>query len=191
MMDHNYHYIIAGLPDIAPDMNGNAPTYESIVASIKEQLSERDLRLVDWLEYGFDEAHLTDHFYHSVARQKNSFLSSWYNFDLQLRNAKVVYLEKKAGKKGTSATLGEWNPEEFEDYARLQQIFDISNLIEREIALDKLRWAKISDINLSSPTLMKQISFWETGPLISTVTKFAMIPVTIPVVFILNILIID
>ena len=48
MMDHNYHYIIAGLPDIAPDMNGNAPTYESIVASIKEQLSERDLRLVDW-----------------------------------------------------------------------------------------------------------------------------------------------
>ena len=148
MMDHNYHYIIAGLPDLAPDMNGNAPTYESIVASIKEQLSERDLRLVDWLEYGFDEAHLTDHFYHSVARQKNSFLSSWYNFDLQLRNAKVVYLEKKAGKKGTSATLGEWNPEEFEDYARLQQIFDISNLIEREIALDKLRWAKISDINL-------------------------------------------
>ena len=48
-MNNNYHYIIAGLPDIAPDMNGSAPTYESLVAVIKEQLSERDLRLVDWL----------------------------------------------------------------------------------------------------------------------------------------------
>ena len=67
-MNNNYHYIIAGLPDIAPDMNGSAPTYESLVAVIKEQLSERDLRLVDWLEYGFDEAHLTDHFYHSVQK---------------------------------------------------------------------------------------------------------------------------
>jgi hypothetical protein len=147
MMNHNYHYIIAGLPDLAPDMNGNAPTYESLAATIKEQLSERVLRLVDWLEYGFDEAHLTDHFYHSVARQKNPFLAAWYAFDLRLRNAKVVYLEKKAGKKGTSAVVGDWDPE-FEEYTRLQQIFEIPNLIEREIALDKLRWAKISDLTL-------------------------------------------
>lgn len=144
-MIRNYHYIVAGLPELVPEWTANAVSYETTAAAIKEQLSPQDLRLVEWLEFGFREENLSIHFYRAAERHSDPFLAAWFRFDRQLRNAKVRYLERKAGQRQPAPPVGEWD-EDFEEAGRLQQIFEMQNLIERESALDRLRWDKISEL---------------------------------------------
>ena len=57
---NNYHYIIAGLPDLLPDFTQSGHfSYGEISAAVREQLSTADRRAVDWLEFGSDTSHLS------------------------------------------------------------------------------------------------------------------------------------
>ena len=58
---NNYHYIIAGLPDLLPDFTSGQFSYRELADSIKEQLCAKDRRAVDWLEFGADTSHLSRH----------------------------------------------------------------------------------------------------------------------------------
>ena len=144
---NNYHYIIAGLPDLVPEFGSQQFSYNEISAAIRANLSKKDNKLVDWLEFGLQEDHLHHYFYHKAEHSKNNFLSQYFAFDRFLRNVQVSLLSRTLGKESEKYMMGEINTEN-DDYKEIAKIFEISNLIEREQALDRFRWRKISEINL-------------------------------------------
>ena len=96
----NYVYIVASLPDIAVSYEGAAFDYAAVKESIVELLSEKDQKLVELLEEGFDENTLGAEFYKKAADSKNRFIREYFDFDGRLRNMKVAYLAKRLDKKG-------------------------------------------------------------------------------------------
>lgn len=144
---NNYHYIIAGLPDLVPEFGSQQFSYNEISAAIRANLSKKDNKLVDWLEFGLQEDNLHHYFYHKAEHSKNNFLSQYFAFDRFLRNVQVSLLSRTVGKESEKYMMGEINTEN-DDYKEIAKIFEISNLIEREQALDRFRWRKISEINL-------------------------------------------
>lgn len=144
---NNYHYIIAGLPDLVPEFGSQQFSYNEISAAIRANLSKKDNKLVDWLEFGLQEDNLHHYFYHKAEHSKNNFLSQYFAFDRFLRNVQVSFLSRTLGKESEKYMMGEINTEN-DDYKEIAKIFEISNLIEREQALDRFRWRKISEINL-------------------------------------------
>ena len=143
----NYHYIIVGLPDLVPDFGSQSFSYDEVSAVIRANLSKKDNKLVDWLEFGLAEDNLHHYFYHKAEHSKNNFLSQYFAFDRFLRNVQVSLLSRTLGKESEKYMMGEINTEN-DDYKEIAKIFEISNLIEREQALDRFRWRKISEINL-------------------------------------------
>lgn len=143
----NYHYIIVGLPDLVPDFGSQSFSYDEVSAVIRANLSKKDNKLVDWLEFGLAEDNLHHYFYHRAENLKNNFLSKYFALDRYIRNAQVHLLSKTVGQDSEKYMMGDFDIEN-DDYKEIAKIFEISNIIEREQALDKFRWNKISEINL-------------------------------------------
>ena len=97
----NYPYIIASFPDLLLDFEQHPIDPHTAVTEVKSQLSESDGKLVDWLLFGLNGAHLTPHFYRNVKQARNRFLLDWFEFDRKLRLAKVAYLEGSRSKKNS------------------------------------------------------------------------------------------
>lgn len=144
---NNYHYIIAGQPELMPDFRADGFSYKDLEAAIREQLSARDRRLVDWLDFGTDTSHLSGHFYRAVTRQKSGFLRSYFDMDRRMRNAQVEFLSARDGLDSSRYTVGETESYK-EDYPELQAVFQCADLFEREHRLDMFRWQKITDMTL-------------------------------------------
>ncbi len=142
---NNYHYIIVGLPYLVSDFGSQSFSYEAVASGIKAQLSKKDLNLVKWLEFGYDPTHLCAHFYYAVDKKKDHFLREYFDFDHKIRNAQVKYLSKKLALKDEKYLVGEFD-NQYDEYSHLMQIFETPNVIEREKALDLMRWEKISNI---------------------------------------------
>jgi len=142
---NNYHYIISGLPCLSPDFTPGQFSYDAVVGQILPLLSEKDRTAVAWIEHGFDSANLGHHFYREAAKCPNDFIRSWYEFDHNLRNAQVDYISRKEGCDSEKWMDGSFTTE-FEDYPRLYQVFEIEDMIERERALDRLRWEKANEL---------------------------------------------
>lgn len=142
---NNYHYIIAGLPDLMPDFTSGQFSYRELAGSIREQLSPRDRRAVDWLEFGADTSHLNSHFYRAAAANRNQFIRSWYDLDRRIRNAQARYLAQKEGTDPGLYTVGE--TESVQEYwPALLTIFQHPDLFEREHLLDRYRWDRIAEM---------------------------------------------
>ncbi|HIZ87562.1 MAG TPA: DUF2764 domain-containing protein [Candidatus Coprenecus pullistercoris] len=144
---NNYHYIIAGLPELMPDFSSGTFSYGDIAATIKEQLSRRDRRYVDWLEFGADSSRLCSHFYRAAERQGNAFIRSYYAMDRRLRNAQTIYLAEKDGKDSSRYTVGETDSAK-EALRELIPVFQNGDLFEREHSLDRYRWERITEMTL-------------------------------------------
>ena len=130
----NYPYIIAGFPDLLLDFERHPVAVDATVAEVKGQLSEKDARPVDWMEFGFEGTHLTPHFYRGIARTRCRFLIDWFDFDRKLRLAKVAHLEGKPVE------------EEFPELDKALILFRIGDLFEREKLLDRLSWNKAAEL---------------------------------------------
>lgn len=144
----NYHYIIVSLPELSNDFSSQQFSYKEMIAFIREQLDERDNRLLDWIEYGFTQENLSHYFYHKAENSKNRFVAQYYALDRVIRNIQVSHLSKSNGVGGDKFILGGVD----EDGAitkELSKILEMENIIEREQALDRYKWDKISEINLN------------------------------------------
>ena len=130
----NYPYIIANFPDLLLDFEQHPLDVKATVAEVKEQLSEKDRKLVDWLEFGFDGTHLTPHFYRNIRQTRNDFLIGWFDFDRKLRLAKVAHLEGKPVM------------EDFPELDKAEIIFKVEDILQREKLLDRLSWNKAADL---------------------------------------------
>ena len=141
----NYVYIVAGLPELTSAYEGAGFDYKALKESIMDLLSEKDQKLVELLEEGFDENTLGADFYTKAAKSKNRFIREYFDFDARLRNIKVQYLAKRLGKKAEDYTL-EMPEADFEEGPQIIAIMDDTDFVEREKKMDEMKWEKASDI---------------------------------------------
>lgn len=130
----NFPYIIASFPDLPVDIERHPVDVEAVIGEVKGQLSEKDARLVDWLESGLDGSHLSSHFYRNIRQTGNRFLTEWFEFDRLLRLAKVDFLE------------GNPYREEFPELDKAEIVFSVKDLLDREKLLDRLYWNKAVEL---------------------------------------------
>ncbi|MBO8467992.1 MAG: DUF2764 family protein [Bacteroidetes bacterium] len=146
---NNYHYIVAGLPVLSHDWNPGEHTPESIRAEILEQCSEKDRKTIGMLEKGFVDENLTEDFYRQALASRNRFVRDYFRFDLNVRNAKVRYLNEALGrdpKKDVIVLTEDDSRDEFEEVSKLDAVLHGKDILERERGIDDLMWDKIDEM---------------------------------------------
>ena len=141
----NYVYIVASLPELTAGFENTSFDYAATKESIVELLSEKDQKLVELFEEGFNEETLGADFYAKAAASKNRFIREYFYFDARLRNMKVAYLAKRLDKKGDDYFVD--MPEaDFEERGKIQEILENADFVQREQKMDELKWEKANDI---------------------------------------------
>jgi hypothetical protein len=141
----NYVYIVASLPELTAGFENSSFDYAATKESIMELLSEKDQKLVELFEEGFNEENLGAEFYKKAAESKNRFIREYFDFDARLRNMKVAYLAKRLDKQG-SQYLVDIPEADFEEESQIKDILDNADFVLREQKMDELKWEKASDI---------------------------------------------
>ena len=146
---HNYHYIVASLPELTSGWKCQERSAEQIIGEIRELCGKDDLALLDILQESFVPENLTQEFYQKALASGNSFIREYFTFDLKVRNAKVRYLNRElsrpADKDVISIPLQEENSEED---AGIEAAFKGTDLLARERAVDDLYWEKADALSL-------------------------------------------
>jgi hypothetical protein len=156
---NNYIYIIAGLPDFTPDWRQGDKSLEEYLTQVKELLSEKDRKAVRLIEDGFDKEKIGLEFYKEALSHCSKFIREFFQFDLNVRNAKVRYLNQALDRDPLKDVLSMADPEaeekgieieepEFKEAARLQTILEGKDILARERGIDDLYWDKIDEITL-------------------------------------------
>ena len=145
----NYEYIIASLPDISegwsPDSDEDR--MEELLGFIRENCSKADNTLIDSLLAGFDEGKLDLAFYQGALKSRDRFIREYFNFDLRVRNAKVIYLNKALGRPEKQDIFLE--PEgEFSEKERLEAILGCGDILKRERGIDAMTDEKIRELTV-------------------------------------------
>ena len=151
---NNYEYIITSLPDITPGWKFGEKTPEDYIEEITSLCSEKDQAAIACLVEGFHDSTLAPEFYISAITHKNRFIKEYFLFDLNVRNAKVKFLNRALGRPADKDVMsfGEETPEavldavaaEFEEAPALEAVFDLGDILARERGIDDLMWDKIS-----------------------------------------------
>lgn len=145
---NNYVYIIASLPVISTKQKYPEDfDPEKILSRIKEQCSEKDRMTIDFLLDGFNDEKLDKSFYEKALSHKNSFIKEYFRFDLNLRNAKVKYLNQ-ALDRPEGLDVMDIDGGVFEEAAKVKDILHKQDILARERGLDDLMWEKISGMTL-------------------------------------------
>ena len=156
----NFEYIIASLPFLTEDYKyRDGLGFQDVLAEIEENLGEKDREVLDFLLKGFDSERLDADFYAQALKHPCKYIREYFRFDLNLRNAKVRYLNRELGRKPEQDVLsGKGGPDdsdldidlyrftggEFEEEARVQDALAQSDILSRERALDQVVWSKVS-----------------------------------------------
>ena len=157
----NFEYIISSLPYLTMDFKYSGQAgFNSVISDIKRDLDERDQDRVDFLLKGFSDKDLDADFYAEALRNRNRFLREYFRFDLNLRNAKVRYLNNQLGRELDMDVMTGEDPEaedvdidgyrftggEFEEAAKVDAILAVTDLVAREKGLDDVLWDKIDSL---------------------------------------------
>ncbi len=142
----NYYYIIAGLPNMVLDFKDNSSfSYRDVHDRIAENCSAKDMRLIEWLEFGMKQENLSSHTYRAIGKLKNNFLKGYYDFDRLVRNLYAARNAEILGKDPKEFIIGSI-PENCEDAAKIKSILSETDILEREKKIDRLRWDKINEL---------------------------------------------
>ena len=154
----NYVYIIAGLPDLTPDWRQGERTIEDYLAEVRELLSTKDNKILDFVEMGFDKDQIGFDFYKQAESHKNKFIREFFMFDLNVRNQKVRYLNSALSRDADKDVISLYVPSEndieepeapeFKEEHKLQTILEGKDILARERAIDDLYWDKIDELTL-------------------------------------------
>lgn len=152
----NYEYIVASLPDITTGWKFGEKGPQDYIEELVSLCSKKDNELIDFLLSGYMDENLNEEFYIKALSHKNRFIREFFRFDMNVRNAKVTYLNKAldrpAGK--DVLTFSEDAPEavlmaveaEFEEADDLETILNSGDILTRERGIDDLVWEKISNL---------------------------------------------
>lgn len=158
----NFEYIISSLPFLTADFRYDGGRgFGSVIDEIKENLSEKDTETLDFLLSGFQQDTLGTAFYEKALRHPLKFIRAWFAFDLNLRNAKVRYLNRQLGRpEGQDVLTGEgedyngdvdlmlFRPGEFEEAVKVGFVLEQQDLLTREKGLDDICWQKADSLSL-------------------------------------------
>ena len=153
----NFEYIISSLPFLTADYNyAQGKDFQAVVAEIREDLEEKDAEALDFLLDGFREENLNGDFYARALKHGAAFIRGYFAFDLNLRNAKVRYLNRRLGRPDNQDVLtGEgteyngdidlmtFRPGEFEEASKVEFVLEQEDLLTREKGLDDITWRKV------------------------------------------------
>lgn len=158
----NFEYIIASLPFLTQDFRyQEGRGWTNVIEEIKDNLSEKDAEALDFLLRGFGPDNLVPDFYASALSHPVKFIREYFRYDLNLRNAKVSYINDALGRAAGQDILdgmGEDADEgldidgyrftggEFKEEARVQTALALSSLLDREQALDDITWEVIDSL---------------------------------------------
>ena len=157
----NFEYIISSLPFLTADFRyTDQAGFNSVISDIKRDLGEQDEALLDFLLKGFSDKELDTDFYAEALRHRNKFLREYFRFDLNVRNAKVRYLNAQLGRNPEQDLMTGEDPDaadvdidgfrfsggEFEEEAKVDAILAGNDLVEREKGLDNLLWDKVDSL---------------------------------------------
>ncbi len=147
----NYHYIIAGLPELVLNADNKGFSYEQVREFIYNSSGEKDRRLIEWFDFGTQESNLNPHFYRAAFKSRNRFIREYFALDLQIRNRKVDYVARKMDLDGQKYKVATSNGVALqmsqEQLEKLSGIFSNKNILEKEQQLDKFKWDYISQMN--------------------------------------------
>ena len=144
---NNYVYIVASLPDLAAGWKFAEKTPEEILGEILSLCSEKDRKTVQFLQDGLDGKSLDREFYLGALSHEERFIREYFRFDLNLRNAKVRYLNRELGRPAEKDVIklsDEQDSEEpeFEEASKAETALGAGDILLRERALDDLMWEK-------------------------------------------------
>ncbi|MBO4625104.1 MAG: DUF2764 family protein [Bacteroidales bacterium] len=158
----NFEYIISSLPFLTTDYKyEDGQGFFTVLEEIKENLGEKDLESLDFLLDGFDPKKLGADYYALALKSPIKFIREYFRFDLNLRNAKVRYLNHVLGRPEDQDVLtgkGKEDEEdldidgyrftggEFEEKLKVQAALESASLLDREKALDDVTWEKIDSL---------------------------------------------
>jgi hypothetical protein len=143
----NFEYIIASLPYLTPGYHyAEGKGFQDVLGEIRRDLSARDNATLDFLLKGFDADSLDAPFYEEALHGGNRFLREYFRFDLNLRNAKVRYLNRQLDRHAEEDVLG-IDGGEFEEASKVDAVLQGTDLIAREKGLDDLTWAKVDALS--------------------------------------------
>ena len=156
---NNYVYIIAGLPDFTPDWRQGEKSLDEYFDQIRELMSAKDNEIVDFIIRGFDKDQIGLDFYREALAYRIGFIRDFFQFDLNVRNQKVRYLNQALGRAPEKDVLSMRDPEaeetglepeepEFKEAAVLQSILEGNDILSRERGIDDLYWDKIDELTL-------------------------------------------
>jgi hypothetical protein len=155
---NNYEYIIASLPDITTGWKFGEKGPHDYIDEITSSCTEKDRKLIEFLMSGYLDENLNPEFYLKALTHKDKFIREYFRFDLNVRNAKVKYLNKALGRpadkdvlsfpEGTPEQVMEFISEEFEEATALDNVLGAGDILSRERGLDDLMWAKIDNLTL-------------------------------------------
>ena len=156
---NNYVYIIAGLPDFTPDWRQGEKSLDEYFEQVRELLSAKDNEVVDFIMRGFDKDQIGLDFYREALAYRIGFIRDFFQFDLNVRNQKVRYLNHALGRAPEKDVLSMRDPEaedtglepeepEFKEAAALQSILEGNDILSRERGIDDLYWDKIDELTL-------------------------------------------
>ena len=152
----NYEYIVASLPDITTGWKFGDKGPEDYIEEIVSLCSDKDRKLIDFLLSGYMEENLNIDFYAKALTHEDAFIKEYFRFDLNIRNAKVKYLNKALGRAADKDVLV--FPEdadqavlnaveaEFEEEADIETVLNAGDILSRERGIDDLMWEKIGNL---------------------------------------------
>ena len=158
----NFEYIISSLPYLTTDYKyEDGQGFYTVLEEIKENLGEKDAEALDFLLEGFNAKTLGADYYARALKSPIRFVREYFRFDLNLRNAKVRYLNRVLGRPEDMDIVsgkGEEDEQdldidgyrftggEFEEGMRVQNALESASLLDREKALDDITWEKIDSL---------------------------------------------
>lgn len=158
----NFEYIISSLPFLTADYKyEDGQGFYTVLEEIKYNLGEKDTEALNFLLDGFDPKKLDADFYAQALKSPIAFVKEYFRFDLNLRNAKVRYLNRALGRpEDQDVVTGMGSGEEedldidgfrftggdFEEDLKVQSALESASLLDRERALDDITWGKIDSL---------------------------------------------
>ena len=158
----NFEYIISSLPYLTLDYKyEDGQGFYTVLEEIKGNLGEKDTESLDFLLDGFNAKKLDADFYALALKSPIAFIREYFRFDLNLRNAKVRYLNRVLGRPEdqdvvTGMGTGEeedldidgyrFTGGEFEEDLKVQNALESASLLDREQSLDDITWEKIDSL---------------------------------------------
>ena len=155
----NFEYIISSLPYLTVDFRySEGQGFAKVLEEIRENLGEKDNAVLDFLLKGFQADQLNPDFYAQALQHPCKFIREFFRFDLNLRNAKVRFLNQELGRDADQDVVtGEGGPDDedldidlyrfhagdFEEAVKVENALAQGDLLSREKELDDVCWAKI------------------------------------------------